>query len=96
MLDGTLTKAQLGRLRGISVGYGCPWYRKAKVKGFTFALANIDNEVLEYQLQGDRIPAKYLRQIAAMDQPTYLYIFAIDWIPIGCGESINSMLLEIN
>ncbi|MCB0640516.1 MAG: hypothetical protein KDC44_02715 [Phaeodactylibacter sp.] len=95
IVEGAMNKSQLNRIRGIKARYACPWLTEAKVKGFSLVLLDEADQMLEYQVQGSRIPEKYRVQLTTIEKPKYLYIFEIDWIPVGCGEQMNAMIFEI-
>ena len=92
---GTITKEQLEKMTSLDIIYNCPWV-KTKVKSFELIITK-ENETSHFYTKviGNKFSNEIIEEIKNIENPKRLYIEGIDWIPVSCFESMNSIILDI-
>ena len=94
-LEGSINKKNLGKAEGIRVKYACPWIEEPKIYGFHLIITEKSGAFRQYEISGGRIPKRIRDEISGLKEPNRIYIEQINWVPIGCFESINGIVMDI-
>lgn len=93
--EGTISKKDLSQVQKLSVFYNCPWVDPALTRSFTLTIVEKNGQYKVFEIKGANITDKIKYEISLINDPQRMYIDKIDWRPLSCFESMNSIVLDI-